>query len=89
MYVLTYHCNGDPPRQHKLTDPMPPPRYPAIGRRSFASKPVFRVLAQFSGPGTSWKTVLTTADRQYAMMKMEQFREAGLTVRLEEPGDHD
>lgn len=67
---------------------MPPPRYPAIGRKSFSSKPVFRVLVQTHGPGTQWKTVLTTADRQYAMTKIEQFREAGVEVRLQEPGEY-
>ncbi|HWK66103.1 MAG TPA: hypothetical protein VNS34_14265 [Rhizobiaceae bacterium] len=67
---------------------MPPPRYPAIGRKSFSSKPVFHVVAQVNGPGTPWETVLTTADRQYATTKMEQFREAGVEVRLQEVADH-
>ncbi|MGI6852993.1 hypothetical protein [Mesorhizobium sp. 1B3] len=66
---------------------MPPPRYPAIGRRSYASKPVFHVLAQIDGPGAAWKTVLSTADRQYAVQRVEQYREAGVNVRLQEPGD--
>lgn len=66
---------------------MPPPRYPAIGRRSFSSKPVFHVLAQIDGPGTAWRTVLKTADRQYAMQRVEQYREAGVNVRLQALGD--
>lgn len=64
---------------------MPPPRYPAIGRRSYSSKAVFFVLIQPSGPGTAWKVVLQTADRKYAMTKLEQYREAGVVVRLQEP----
>lgn len=66
---------------------MSPPRYPAIGRRSFSSKPVFRVDAQVNGPGTPWKTLLSTPNREYAKQRLEQLREAGVRVRLHGPGD--
>lgn len=66
---------------------MPPPSYPAIGRRSLSSKPVFHVLARIDGPGAPWKTVLRTADRQYALARIEQYREAGVEARLQKLGD--
>ena len=87
MYVLTYHWENANLRQNiKLKEiAMSPPRYPAIGRRSFANKPVFRVMAQVGGPGAPWTTVLTTADRQYAIQRLEQFREQALRPACRSP----
>jgi hypothetical protein len=41
------------------------------------------VYAQFDGKGTPFRVVLTTSDKDYADATEQQFREAGVPVRIE------
>ena len=44
----------------------------------------YYVLAAVDGRGKPWRNVLSTGDRAYAEATVEQFKEAGVPVRLDE-----
>jgi hypothetical protein len=52
------------------------------GQRLSKNSIVFVVVAQTDGPGTRWRVVLRTPDKAYAQATLEQFREAGVSVRV-------
>ncbi|GLS36504.1 hypothetical protein GCM10010869_20930 [Mesorhizobium tianshanense] len=49
------------------------------------TKPTYQVVAAVDGRGKPWRVVLSTADREYAVATLEQFKEAGVPVPLDEP----
>jgi hypothetical protein len=44
---------------------------------------VYEVIAETDGPGTFWRVILRTTDEAHAEATVEQFREAGVPVRIE------